>query len=67
MKKDVYLIRWLRSKYFNIRDAEKMLMDHLKWRKDNKIDRIMKEDFSDMDNKYKYHLETHDKESKPRE
>jgi hypothetical protein len=65
MKHDAYLIRWLRAKYFNIRDAEKMLMDNVKWRKENNMDTIHQEDFSDIEKDYKYHLESRDKEGKP--
>jgi len=65
MKEDVYLVRWLRARYWKIPDAEKMLMDHLKWRKDNKIDNILNEDWSDLEQSYRYYLEGRDTEGKP--
>ncbi len=44
-KSDIYLIRWLRAKNFNIRAAEEMLVSDLKWRKNEKMDNIDQEDW----------------------
>jgi hypothetical protein len=44
-KSDIYLIRWLRAKNFNIRAAEEMLIADLKWRKNEKMDNIDQEDW----------------------
>jgi len=43
MKTDEYLIRWLRTKNFNKNEAAAMLRKAMKWRKDNKLDGILKE------------------------
>jgi hypothetical protein len=41
-------------------------MQDLKWRKENKIDNILEEDWSDFEEQYKYSLfDAKDKEGKP--
>ncbi|ODM89230.1 SEC14-like protein 2, partial [Orchesella cincta] len=65
MKQDVYLIRWLRSKNFDVNAADKMLRDSLKWRHDEKIDNIHLEDFSDMASEFHVTVDTYDKTGRP--
>lgn len=65
MKSDIYLIRWLRAKNLNIRQAEIMLMENLKWRKQYNIDAIHDEDWSDMFQDYPYTNDTFDRSGRP--
>jgi len=39
-KDDEFLIKWLRARSMNVDQAEKMLTNHLEWRKTNEIDGI---------------------------
>ncbi|ODM93764.1 SEC14-like protein 2 [Orchesella cincta] len=64
-KTDIYLIRWLRAKNFNIDDAENMLKENLKWRKENNIDTIHLENFDDMEKDYHATIDTYDLEGRP--
>ncbi|ODM90079.1 SEC14-like protein 4, partial [Orchesella cincta] len=50
MKQDTYLIQWLRE---------------LKWREENGIDNITKEDWSDMTIDYPFTIDTYDKTGRP--
>jgi len=65
MKKDVFLIRWLRDRNFNVAQAEKRLLDHVQWRKENNIDSILSENWEDFNFEYRVHVEGCDKEDKP--
>jgi len=65
MKRDLYLVRWLRAKSFNLRQAEEMLVANLQWRKREKMDTIHLEDWSDMESKYEFRMNGVDKEGKP--
>ncbi|CAL8079960.1 unnamed protein product [Orchesella dallaii] len=65
MKSDIYLIRWLRAKNLNLRQAENMLMENLKWRKQYNIDGIHDEDWSDMFQDYPYTNDTFDLAGRP--
>jgi len=64
-KSDLYLIRWLRAKNFNIKDAEEMLKADLKWRKAERMDDIHKEDWSDMQEEFPWYMDGYDNEGKP--
>ncbi|ODM91443.1 SEC14-like protein 2 [Orchesella cincta] len=65
MKQDIYLIRFLRAKSFDVNMAENLLLDDIKWRKENSISRIHEEDFSDVEEDYKAYVESFDREGKP--
>ncbi|XP_021952264.1 SEC14-like protein 4 [Folsomia candida] len=65
MKHDLYLIRYLRAKNFDIRNAEEMLVTSLAWRKQNRIDTIHDEDWTKFKKQYPYYLSQYDKEGKP--
>jgi len=65
MREDVYLIRWLRDSYFDVPLAETRLLANLVWRQENRIDTILSEDWSDMDDEYKYTVEGCSREGKP--
>ncbi|XP_021968240.1 SEC14-like protein 2 [Folsomia candida] len=65
MNQDIYLIRWLRAKKFDIKAAEAMLMENLQWRKDNDIDNILTEDWSDFEAAFPYEIHGCDKEGRP--
>lgn len=64
MKEDLHLLRWLRATKFNIDEAQKRLMENIKWRKQNKIATIHKEDFSEIAEDYPY-VFTVDKQGQP--
>ncbi|XP_021953391.2 SEC14-like protein 4 [Folsomia candida] len=65
MKKDIYLIRWLRATRFDIKAAEKMLTENLEWRKENDMENILNEDWSDFESNYPIELQGCDKEGRP--
>jgi len=65
MEEDLYLIRWLRAKNFKLKDAEAMLTQNMNWRRDNKMDGILKEDWSEYRKQYKYWIDGVDKEGRP--
>jgi len=65
MKKDIYLIRWLRARNFNVAAAEEMLIDNLKWRSQNKMETILQEDWEDFDRVFPFAIEGCDKEGRP--
>jgi len=65
MKQDIYLIRWLRAANLDLKLAEQKLLDNLKWRKENDIDSLLSEDFSDFERDYPYTTDTHDKMGRP--
>ncbi|OXA63241.1 SEC14-like protein 4 [Folsomia candida] len=66
MKKEIYLIKWLRTSNFNIDIAEERLYRNLQWRKEQSMDTIQSEDFSDMwESDIRYNLEGRDKMGRP--
>ncbi|ODM97022.1 SEC14-like protein 2 [Orchesella cincta] len=65
MKQDIYLIRWLRARNLNQKQAEEMLLENLKWRKERNMDTINEEDWSDMKDDYHYDADTFDREGRP--
>ncbi|ODM89050.1 SEC14-like protein 2 [Orchesella cincta] len=67
MKHDTYLIRWLRARNFDINSAEAMLRENLKWRKQNAIDEMRSEDWSDIASDFHVTIDTYDKTGRPSE
>jgi len=65
MKDDIYLIRWLRARDFNVKAAEEFLIKNLEWRKINKMDGIIDEDFSDIMDDFPVYVDTYDKKGQP--
>jgi len=65
MNEDLYLIRFLRAKNFRLKEAESMLMQNVAWRKENKMDEVLNEDWSDFRKKYKYWIDGVDKDGRP--
>lgn len=51
---DYFLLRWLRARNFDVKKAEKMLRDALKWRQEIGADTIL-EDFQPVEVLEKYH------------
>jgi len=64
MKDDLHLLRWLRATKFNIDEAQKRILENVRWRKQNKIGTIQNEDFSDLYDDYPY-IFTVDKQGQP--
>jgi len=64
MKEDLHLLRWLRATKFNIDEAQKRILENIRWRKQNKIANIHKEDFSDLYDDFPY-IFTVDKQGQP--
>lgn len=62
---DIYLVRWLRAVNWNIMEAGVLLLENLRWRKDNKMDTILEEDWSKFEEKFPYFVEGCDKEGRP--
>jgi len=65
MTKPIFLLRWLRAANFNVETAERMLMNNLKWRRDNNIDNINNEDWSFFEEEFAYSVDTFDKTGRP--
>lgn len=65
MKYDIYLIRWLRARDFDVPSAEAMLRTHLKWRKERKMDSILQEDLDDIKKDFHATIDTYDREGRP--
>lgn len=65
MKEDIYLIRWLRARNFNVNLAEQMLKNNLRWRREQRMDTIHQEDWSDMKAEFPYYNDKFDKEGRP--
>ncbi|CAL8099390.1 unnamed protein product [Orchesella dallaii] len=65
MKDDIYLVKWLRAANFDVRRAEKMFLENVRWRKASKLQTIEKEDFSDISDEYPYVLTGLDKQGRP--
>lgn len=42
-KEDWYLLKWLRARKFELNEAEKMLCEHIAWRKKHKVDTILED------------------------
>ncbi|ODM99496.1 SEC14-like protein 2 [Orchesella cincta] len=57
MNEDLFLIRWLRAKNLDARQAERMLNEHFKWRKENKIDQINDEDWTEFERETPWYLD----------
>ncbi|XP_021961696.1 protein real-time-like [Folsomia candida] len=66
MKTELYLVKWLRSSRFNLDLAEERFRRNLQWRKDQKMDSIHDEDWSDMWNDdIRYYIDGRDKLGRP--
>ncbi|CAL8109313.1 unnamed protein product [Orchesella dallaii] len=65
MKEEIYLVRWLRARDFDLKKSEELLLQNLKWRKQQKMDTIHNEDWSDMQHDFPYYLDSFDKKGQP--
>ncbi|CAL8098282.1 unnamed protein product [Orchesella dallaii] len=65
MKTDAYLIQFLRARNLESGAAEKMIREMLKWRKDNAIDNMRLENWSDMVDDFHVTVDTYDKTGRP--
>ncbi|ODM88856.1 Protein real-time [Orchesella cincta] len=65
MKSDFYLIRWLRARNLDIPPAKAMLLESIKWRKDNNVKSILQENWSDMEQDFPATFNTIDKLNHP--
>ncbi|ODM90082.1 SEC14-like protein 2 [Orchesella cincta] len=66
MKQDAYLIQWLRgARKFDINAATEMLRMNLKWRKENAIDNMRNEDWTDMLQDFHTTIDTYDRTGRP--
>jgi hypothetical protein len=65
MQHDIYLIRWLRARNFDINAAELMLNQNLRWRRDRKIDGILQENWTAFGKDFHVTVDTYDKEGRP--
>ncbi|OXA46411.1 SEC14 cytosolic factor [Folsomia candida] len=64
LKKEAYLVRWLRASRFDIKKAEKMLLENLRWRDEFQMDTIHDEDWSEFQERFPYEV-SFDKEFQP--
>ncbi|CAL8071488.1 unnamed protein product [Orchesella dallaii] len=65
MEENIYLVRWLRARQFDIDGAEKMLLKDLKWRADNNLDTIDDEDWKVFELEYPVNQDGLDKQGRP--
>ncbi|CAL8068098.1 unnamed protein product [Orchesella dallaii] len=65
MRDNIYLIRWLRAKNFNLKDAELFLRENLKWRKSTGMDKIHSEDYSKAVLEFPIYVDAVDKNGAP--
>jgi len=65
MQEDIYLMLWLRGSNLDVPKAEQMLRKAHKWRKENKIDNILNEDFTELDKLFPYILAGNDNDGRP--
>ncbi|ODN04853.1 SEC14-like protein 4 [Orchesella cincta] len=65
-KRDDYLIRWIRAREMDLDKAEDMLRKAMQYRKDNKIDDILKAGLDpELCEKFPYNLDGFDREGRP--
>ncbi|OXA44907.1 SEC14 cytosolic factor [Folsomia candida] len=66
MKAELYLVKWLRSSRFDLDLAVERFRQNLQWRKDQSMDTIHSEDWSDMWNDdIRYYVDGRDKLGRP--
>ncbi|CAL8098298.1 unnamed protein product [Orchesella dallaii] len=65
MTNDAFLIRFLRAQHFEIDGAEKMLRETFKWRKENAIDNMRQENWSDIASDFHTTIDTYDRTGQP--
>ncbi|XP_035700715.1 SEC14-like protein 2 [Folsomia candida] len=65
MKKDIYLVKWLKARNFDIPAATKMLQENLRWRQETKMDTIFNEDWSETNTQYRFALDGCDRHGTP--
>jgi hypothetical protein len=64
-KTDSYLIKWLRARDLDLDEASAMLRKAMQWRRDNKIDSILKKRNILVENGFVVSDDTYDKEGSP--
>jgi hypothetical protein len=66
-KEDLFLIRYLRAKKFDIAKAEEYILTQMKWRRDTNMETIHKENWSDMIHDYPMRVDHEgvDREGRP--
>ncbi|XP_035715565.1 SEC14-like protein 4 isoform X3 [Folsomia candida] len=57
MKTDIYLIRWLKARNYEIPAASRMLQENLWWREENEMDALLDEDWTEFNNQYRFNLD----------
>lgn len=65
MDDDLYLARWLSSKKWHVDEALEAMRKNFKWRKQNYMDTVLKEDWREMDEEFPYQLDTVDRKGRP--
>jgi len=64
-KEDVYLIRWLKHRNFNLDRAKGYLTNDIEWRKTEKMDEILNEDWSEIEKDIPFKHLGNDVDGKP--
>ncbi|CAG7784821.1 unnamed protein product [Allacma fusca] len=63
---DVFLLRWLIARDFDLDKARLLLTNAMKWRRDNRVDSLKNEVFPELyKTKYPYSFYGHDKDGRP--
>ncbi|OXA42016.1 hypothetical protein Fcan01_23236 [Folsomia candida] len=65
MNMDIYLLRWLQVRSFDIPAAARMLQENLRWREENEMDTVLEEDWTQFNNQYRFNLDGCDDNGAP--
>jgi len=65
MKTDAYLLSWLRKHKFDVQTTAERVRQTLQWRKENKVDHLLSEDFSVFTKNYPFDVEGLDRQGRP--
>jgi len=65
MEESIFLVRFLRAQNFDVNAAQEQLLQHFEWRKENRIDQLDDEDWSDFQENFPWNLDGVDKEGRP--
>lgn len=65
MEEDWYLSKWLSARDFNVSLAKQLLQENLKWREEHRIDKILEENWREMEEEFTVEKDSVDLEGRP--
>ena len=65
MSSDLYLLPYIRARNFNLGEAKEMIAKTMQWRKSNKMDKILSENFQKFRREFPVFFEGVDKDGRP--